>query len=190
MFVDFVTLMLLNMVAGLLVIAAYLWKGLDEDDQRKWSPAFGVPGFVALMNGFHMSWTWPLPGSYNVAFGEMTVLLGALMTGAAVVLWNGWDLRALSIYAFVSGLAAIVTGIGFIKLELSQNPVLSGIGFVLPGLGGVFAGLVLGRRQAKALRVTGAVVLTAAALIWAYTGYTAVWGHLSAFGKWMPSTMK
>lgn len=68
MFVDYVALMLINMTAGLVLLALFVYKGLDDKDQRRWVPGFAMVGLVALVTGLHMIWNWPLPGSFNISF--------------------------------------------------------------------------------------------------------------------------
>ena len=79
MFIDYLTMIMINMVAGTALLAYYLWKGIDQADQRSYGPAFGVVGLLALVLGIMMSTSWPLPGSYNIAFGEGTALFGATL---------------------------------------------------------------------------------------------------------------
>jgi putative membrane protein len=178
MFIDYVTLMLINMVAGLVTLAWFLWTDLDKPNNGRWAPAFGIPGVVAVVCGFTMSFTWPLPKPYNVAFGEPSVLLGVLFLAAAWCLAKEWDLLPLGIYAFFAGWVGVLIGIRIIDLGLTQKPGLSGAGFILTGLGGVLAGLILTRRSNVLLRRIGSIVLTLAAAIWAMTGYMAYWFHL------------
>ncbi|MHB9038117.1 MAG: DUF981 family protein [Armatimonadota bacterium] len=189
MFIDYITLMLINMAAGFLILAFYVYKGYGEQDQAHWAPAFGITGFVALMNGFNMSWNWPLPGSYNCAFGDMSVLFGVLMAGAALALAFGWRLMPLGIYAFFAGLAAVLTGVRFIHLSLTAQPMLSGAGFVISGLCGMLAPLLL-YKPTREYRLLGAGALGLASLIWALTGYTGYWIHLQMFSKWVPLLMR
>jgi putative membrane protein len=42
----------------------------------------------------------------------------------------------------------------------------------------------------RILRIIGALVLLATALLWAFTFYNALWGHMASFGKWVPPTMQ
>ncbi|MCL5103317.1 MAG: DUF981 domain-containing protein [Armatimonadetes bacterium] len=191
MFIDFVTLMLLNMAAGLAILACYVYWGLDDTDQGRWVPALGITGLVALLNGFRMSWTWPLPGAFNTAYGDLSVLFGALFLGAAISLWRGWNLIPLGIYALVAGLASILTGVRFIDLRMSGAVGLTAAGFILTGLGGVFAlpTLALWRKK-RSVRLIGAAVLIAAAAIWAFSGYLGYWIHLQYFAGWKPVGMK
>jgi putative membrane protein len=113
-----------------------------------------------------------------MAYGEMSVLLGVLFLGAAWSLAAGYALWPLGLYAFIPGAAAILLGIRIIHLSLTQAPVMSGIGFILTGLGGVGAGVTLWKRQVRGLRVVGAAVLLAAAAIWIITAFMAYWMHM------------
>jgi putative membrane protein len=176
--IDYVTLLLTNMAAGLVVLACFLWRGLDEGDNRHWAPAFGITGLVATIAGFVMTFTWPIPKPYAGAYGEMSVLLGVLFLGAAWAQAAGWSLRPLGCYAFLPGLTAIVLGVRIIHLSLTGMPVISGVGFILTGLGGVGAGVTLWRHDMKALRIAGALVMLAAAVIWTVTAFLAYWFHM------------
>jgi putative membrane protein len=187
MFIDYVALLLVNMAAAFLTLAAFFVWGLRQPDQRKWAPAFAIVGVVALLNGLHMIWTWPLPGAYGSIFGEMSVMLGALFLGASLACGCGWDLRVLGIYAVMAGIAAIVLGARIMDLGLTAAPRLSGVGFILSGLAGVLTGPALALRQNRALARLAAVALALAALLWAFTGYMAYWSHAQAFAKWRPA---
>jgi putative membrane protein len=179
-FIDYVTLMLINMSAAFAVLAVFLGYGITQADRRSWAGAFAVPGVVAAVCGFVMTFTWPLPHPYNIAFGEMSIFLGVLLFAAAVALAKNWRLNPLGIYAFFAGVAAIVIGIRFMEQGLTNNPPLSGAGFILSGLGGVFAPFVLAKKDNKFLRAVGIIVLVGGAGIWAWIGYFAYWTHLSA----------
>ena len=190
MFVDYLTLMLVNLVAGLFLLAYYVWRGLEDSDQKRWVPAFSIVGMLALVTGLPMIWNWPLPNSHNIAFGEMSVFFGALFLGAALALAKEWNLSILGVYAFFAGAAAVTVGARILNLGMTKEPLLSSIGFILAGLGGMFAAATLCLRANRVLRVLGAVALVLAALIFAFTGYGAYWDHLAGFSKWVPPTMK
>ena len=178
MFIDYVTMMLINMTGGLAVLSFFLLKGIDSENKASWSPAFGISGLVAAVCGFAMAFSWPLPKPYNAPYGEMSVFLGVLFLGTSWALAKNWSLLPLSIYAFFAGAAAMLLGVRIINLSLTQSPVLAGAGFILTGLGGVSAGLILWKHKVKFLRIAGAVVMLAAAAIWALIGYIAYWKHL------------
>lgn len=191
MFIDYVSLLLVNMVAGLVLLAAYVIAGPETSDPKKWIPGFGLVGFIALVFGVPMTLTWPLPGPYGSMYGEMSVLLGGLFLGAAFALARGWSLLTLGVYGFFAGLAAVVLGIRILDLRLTLMPALSGIGFILSGLGGVFAAPTLvwfkGNRN---FRILAAVILLAAAAIWAMTAYMEYWIHPHMFEHWKPLVMR
>jgi len=176
--IDYVTLLLTNMSAALIVLACFLWRGLDRPDNRNWAPAFGICGLVATVAGFAMTFTWPIPVPFSMAYGEMSVLFGVLFLGAAWALAAGWRLLPLGYYAFLPGLAAILLGIRIIELSLLPASIVPGIGFILTGLCGVGAGIVLRRPDARAPRIIGITVVLAAAGIWVQTGLLAYWLHM------------
>ena len=179
MMIDYVTLLLVNMVAALAVLAFFLWWGLAGPHPEHWAPAFAICGLVATIGGLVMSFTWPIPTPFSEIYGGTSVLLGVLFLGAAWTLTRGWSLLPLAIYAFFAGAAAILIGIRFIDLALAPNAVLPGIGFILTGLAGVLAGTVLRKPEAKPLRLIGGLVLLIAAAIWTATGSYALWLHMS-----------
>ena len=57
MFINYITLMLINMVAGLVLLADFVYRGLDGANLKRWIPGFGLVGAIALVTGLHMMWT-------------------------------------------------------------------------------------------------------------------------------------
>lgn len=191
MFIDYITLMLINMTAGLVLLADFVYRGLDGANLKRWIPGFGMTGAIALATGLHMTWTWPVTGSFNIAFGETTVLFGILFITTSIAIAMSWDLWTVTVYAFFAGLTSILIGVRLINLDMTSRPIVSGIGFILTGLGGVLAAPTLVYlRTNKAWRTVGAIALILAAIIWAFTGYMAYWGHLEGFGNWQPLPMR
>lgn len=190
MFIDYLTLMLVNMAAGLVLLAAYVAFGLTRMDQRAWVPGFGIVGAVALCTGLHMSLTWPLPGVFNVAFGEMTVLLGVLFLAAAIALAKGWGLLSVGIYAAFAGAASIVVGVRLIDLALTMAPVPSGVGFILTGSAGALVLIAVLRPRWAVVRAVVALALLGAGALWAYTAFSAYWMHMASLQSWVPLPMR
>ena len=190
MFIDYLTLMLVNMAAGLFILSVFVARGLTEGDQRKWTPAFAAVGLVASVCGFAMSFGWPLPGSYNMAFGELSVLFGSTFLAAALCMALGWSLAAVAIYAFFGGLASLIVGVGIIRMGMTKAPLFSGVGFIITGLGGILAYATLRLKGNAVVRRIGSLAMLAAAIIWALVGYMAYWDHLSTLKTWHPATMK
>lgn len=190
MFINYITLMLINMVAGLALLAAFVYQGMDTLNPKRWVPGFGITGAVALATGLHMVWTWPVRGSFNIAYGETTVLFGVLFIATSLCLALGWELWTVSIYAVFAGLTAILIGVRILNLNLTQRPLVSSLGFILTGLGGVLSYPTLVYLKGnRGWRILGAAVLGIAALIWAITGYMAYWGHLANYQDWQPPTL-
>jgi putative membrane protein len=190
MFIDYITVMLVNMSGGLFILAHFVYKGLAAPEKSSWAPAFAMVGIVALATGLHMSFTWPIPkldqvnlSFANIAYGEMTILFGALFLGGALAVLKNRGFEALAIYAFFAGLAAVVVGVRIGKLGLTNSPQLTAVGFVLTGLAGILACPLWRFRENKPARIVVSVILAIAGLIWAFTGYMAYWGHIAKFSQ-------
>ena len=96
----------------------------------------------------------------------------------------------MAIYGFFAGVDAVIVGIRIISLGLTKEPILSGIGFIMAGLGGVLAAPLLSLlKKNKTFRLIAALVVLVTALFWAVTFYSSLWGHLASFANWVPSTM-
>ncbi len=185
MFVDYLTLMLVNLVAGLVLLAVFLVFFIDND-QKRLAPGFLVTGFLSTVTGLHLTLTWPLPGANNIPIGEMSLFFGVLFLVAGLALIFEWDLMGIAIVAAFAGLAAVVLGIRYINLGMSQSPLLSGLGFIVAGVGGILTVPAYFLRENRIIRIVVAIVLLVAAAIWALTGYGAYWSHLEGFSGYSP----
>ncbi len=188
MFIDHITLMLVNMASGLLLLGLFVLLGLPAPNRTPWAPAFAIVGLVAFVTGLHMTLTWPLPKLEqadlrwaNVAYGEMSVLLGALFLAAALATGLGWHLLPVAIYGASAGVVAIVVGLRIGMLRLSASPEITTLGYLLAGIGGVLFMLAVLIPRHKGLRVFTAVDLFLAAALWCFTGLMAYWAHLARF---------
>ncbi len=188
MFIDYLTLMLINMAAGLAILALFALKYLNGD-RKKLAPGLLVSGFVALVTGLHEIFTWPIISSYNIPFGEMSVLYGVLMLGGAIAVLSDWELLSLGIYATFAGAASIVLGIRMYTLKMTSEPLVATIGFVLTGLMGVLSLPVYYLRRFKVVLILATIALFGAAAIWTLFAFLGYWAHLDAFAKWVPATM-
>ena len=190
MFIDFLTLVMINLVAGTALLAYYLWRGIDEADQRAYAAAFFGVGLISLVTGLQISFTWPLPGSYNVGYGDATTLFGVVFLATSFALYFGSSLIPVSIYAFFAAIDALIVGVRIYSLNLTKEPLISAVGFVLAGLSGlgVFP-FLMWFRQNKMVRWIGILLLAATVVLWAVTFYGSLWGHMDAFSKWVPATM-
>jgi putative membrane protein len=185
MFIDYVALMLVNISASLILLALMVLKFLDADSRRI-APGFLVTGFIAAATGLHMIFNWPLPSSYNIAFGELSVMFGVLIFTGGLALIRGWDLLSLSIFAVFGGLASVVVGIRIAQRGMTDSPPLAAAGFILTGLAGVLSLPLYATRTSRFLRVVLILILVAAAADWAFIGFGAYWKHLESFSGWKP----
>jgi len=62
-FVDYLGVMLVNLVAGLVLLACYVGLRPGPEDQPKWAPGVGMVGLTAVATGLPMVQQWPLGGS-------------------------------------------------------------------------------------------------------------------------------
>jgi putative membrane protein len=190
-FIDYVSLLLVNMVAGYVLLALYVYRGLEDPLNKRWVPGFFMVGLVAFIFGGVMTLTWPLPGPFNSLYGEFSVLYGIIYLGAAVAIACQWSLLPVTIFAFFAGLGAVESGVRIIHAHLTNEPVMSGVGFILSGLGGVFAAPTLRFwRENRRVRLAGVVILLGAAAIWAITTGMEYWLHPVFFAKWVPLAMR
>lgn len=192
MYINFVSLLLLNMVAGLLSLAGWVYfDSHREAEGQKWSPPLAIAGFLALVFGMRMVFTWPLPGSFNILFGESSVFFGALLLGLACCLWYRLSPIALSVYGVIVGLISILLGFEVIDLGLTQHPGLAGFGFIWQGalVVLVFPALLGKLFNAPGIRNLFALGLLIAALVWAIIGFPAYWGHIERYEGWTPDTL-
>ena len=189
MFIDYLTVMLINMGAGLAILALFVLKYFDTD-RKHLAPGLLLSGFIALATGLHEIFTWPIPGSYNIPFGEMSVLFGALLFVGAIALFRGWELLSLSIYATFAGAACILLGIRVLNLNMTSEPLVASGGFVLTGLLGFLSLPIYYLRKYRWVSILATIALAGAAVIWTIFAFLGYWGHLANFAKWVPPTMQ
>jgi putative membrane protein len=187
-FIDYLTIMLVNLAAGLSLLALFILKYADGD-RKKLAPGFLVSGLLALITGFHEIFTWPIVSSYNIPFGEMSVLFGFLFLAAGVAFLRGWDLLSLGVYAVFAGAASILLGIRMYGLKMTNEPLVAAAGFILTGLMGVLSLPAWYLRKFPVIRVLAAIALFGSAAIWAAFAGLGYWAHLANFAKWLPPTI-
>lgn len=191
MFIDFLTLMMINLAAGLGLLAGWLFLDFETRTAKNWSIGFAMSGFLALITGLYMSLTWPLPGSYNIVFGEMSVLFGTIMLGLAFAVYKEFDLMPVCIYSSFSGLVVILMGLQIILLPLTKEPVVSGLSFTIVGVLALLAApgyLIKSNIGFRKLAATGLLLMS---LLWCFNAAMSYWGHVGgSFLKWKPVVMQ
>jgi len=122
-FVDSLTVMLLGLGLSSLLIALYF---LGKPTNRKWLGELVVPAFIIglfdFMSGFIMSFEWPLPGAYNMLFGDPMLMLGIIMMAGAYMLYKNMNPRILSLFGFFLGIYLAVETAGMIAFQL-EGPI-------------------------------------------------------------------
>jgi putative membrane protein len=185
MFIDYLTVMLINLVAGLGLLALHLIFFVESAPKRL-APGFLLTGFIGGTTGLHMTLTWPLPGSHNIVFGEMGLLFGALFFFAGLALLSEWDLLGLGLYAIVAGVAVVILGFRILNLGMTRSATVSFLGYLFTGVGAILTLPAYALKKSVPIRVVVGLVLLAAAAIWAITGYGSYWAHPDSFKVWIP----
>lgn len=189
MFVDYTGIMLVGIAAGFVILADYLLRAPVAEERSAWAAGFFAAGLVGLVTSVPMVLAWPLPGSYNIAFGEAALYLSIAFLAAGVTLALRWEPLIPAVYGAFGGVMAVVIGLRIWDLGMTREPALTGIGYLAAGLGGILTLPAIQFRNRRWLAVSAAVLLAVAAVVFLVIGYEAYWGHLSAFAKWLPSTM-
>ncbi|MDH4120860.1 MAG: DUF981 domain-containing protein [Deltaproteobacteria bacterium] len=182
--INFVTLMLLNMAAGLALFGLFIGRLDGRKPDNAFAPPFAVVGFIGLITGFRMIFSWPLIGSYNILFGETTVWFGALFLALAWVLTRQSDLLPLAIVGGFAGLAALVLGARVLDMGLTAAPPLAAMGFILTGLGALLAAPAAALGYPKPVMIAGRLVVFAASAVWLMFALMGYWMHLGEYAKY------
>ena len=69
-----------------------------------------VLGTVILLIGLFQEFVWPLPGSYNIYFGDPFLMLGMVTLVYAIAVLKDYQLQYPGIFALFIGLMAITYG--------------------------------------------------------------------------------
>ena len=186
MSINYSSLLLLNLSAGLVTLAFWIFLDAGRNSERRWVPGLLMSGLLALLLGLHMVFTWPMAGSANLLYGEMSVLFGLLLTGMGFVLLFGMDLLGIAVIGALAGVASLVVSVQVFRLGLSPNPLLHGVAFVWMGVLGLGALPMLRLSGSYAFRIFGAVGLMVGALLWAIAAFQGFWQHPRDYQGWTP----
>ncbi|WP_437567723.1 DUF981 family protein [Sorangium sp. So ce542] len=193
MYINYLTLPLVTAAAALALGAWYLFSapaaGDSQARRRSFAWAFGACGLILLITGLHVVLTWPIPGGYNILFGEPLVYFGTLLVIGAPALSLGERLGPLLLLGALGGFTNLVLALAIVRHGMTQNPALAAAMYGASGLGLLIAPAM--DRSALARRAAGAL-LAASAALFALFGYVAYVKHtgLDAFGKWVPLEMR
>ncbi len=184
----YLTLMNANIAVALFLLAVFIYRGIYATNNKYFIPAFTITGFVSLVTGLHMTFTWPMPGAWNIAFGEPSIMIGALLLGAAWSIHKSWSFTPLGVYGAMAGLVVLVIAYRIIDLGLGENPVPTGLALIFAGLPGIFAlpATFFANRNPGLGRLAqwvGIVLLVIAAGMLAYTSLNGYLDHLESFSR-------
>lgn len=190
MFVDYLTIQLVAAASGLLFMGIYLAWVMDKPPavQKPWSLLFMAYGSLLSATALYTVLTWPLPGSYNIIFGEPALYFGVLLLAGGIAVRLGDDLLPLSLVAMVGGFLNIIISVDILTYSMTQSPALAFAGYFASGLGAMMMPLAVWKKT-PAIRRTAAVFLITAALVFGFTAAGAYIQHPSAFKTWKPNTM-
>ncbi len=188
--IDYAGVMLVGVSAGFVILAHYLYVNPPPEARQPWAAGFFAAGLLGLVTSLPMVLTWPLPGGFNVAYGEPALFLSIAFLAAAVTLALKWEPLIPALYGFFGGIMAIVVGARLINLGLGQQPWVAGLAFIAAGLGGMLTLPAINWRDRRSIAITAAILLGIAAILFLFTGYSAYWTHISDFAKYLPPGMK
>jgi putative membrane protein len=189
MFIDYTAIMLVGIATGFVLLADYLFRSPQAESRVPWAAGFFAVGLLGVLTSLPMVLTWPLPGSYNIAFGEPALFLSIAFLAAGMTLALRWEPLIPSIFGAFGGLIAVVVGLRIWGLGMTTEPALTGIGYLAAGLGGILTLPAIQFRQTRWLALLAAILLALAALIFLVIGYEAYWAHLVDFAKYLPASM-
>ena len=171
MFIDYLAVMLINLGAGLALLAHYLYVKPPKETRRGWATGFLAVGLLGLVTSLPVVLTWPLPGG------------STSRTANPPCSSDSGDLR------FLRGGLRDPSRDSHRRPAPRVRPAGRLDGVLLTGVGGILVLPTLQGHENRTLTITTAIILGLAALLWLYTGYLVGWGHVLDFSKYVPGTM-
>jgi putative membrane protein len=190
MYVNHLTLSLMAVTGVLLLGAWYVLRGEAREDERKaYAFAFGAGGLIMTITGLSLALAWPLPGQFNVAFGDPLAYFGVLLSLGAIALGRGVDLRPLAALGALGGAGSVLVAIAVARYRLTMIPGLATAAFGASGLAALLFPL---RLRFKAARIVTGALLGVAGVLFAIITATAILHHLApgSFDAWKPAPMR
>ncbi|MCW1294068.1 MAG: DUF981 domain-containing protein [Candidatus Parvarchaeota archaeon] len=179
-FPDYLTIMLIDLAAGLFILTLFLWKLSKPKEYSRYTIGFLMTGFLGLITALPMVLSWPLPGSYNIAFGEPMLFFSIILLSIGFAIEKHWAFDGIVIFGVLGAIMAIVIGAQIYSLGMTSSPFVAMAGYVLTGLGGLIAAPLLYYPKNKGLLVIATILFVLAALLWLYIGYSAYLAHLAS----------
>ncbi len=184
-YVDSLTVMLLSLGLSSLFLALYL---LGKGMNKKWISSIVPPifalGFFDFISGFLMSFMWPLPGAYNMLFGDPILVLGLIMMVGAYMHIKNISINSLSIFGFFLGIYLAVEAAGMVAFNLESGqyflPAFSL--YIFAALSGIFSPLVYANAKGSGRYAYYFlfVLLLITAFLAFFIGYAGIFSHLGS----------
>ncbi|WMT53453.1 DUF981 family protein [Ferroplasma acidiphilum] len=183
-FVDPLAVMLLSLGVSAGLISAFFYQVAKGRDVKELVvPAFIFGGFD-FMSGFEMSEFWPLPGSYNMLFGDPIMILGMLLIAGSIMIYKGYNLRTLSIPGVMLGVYLFIESAAMVNFKLeSGDNLFAAMGlYIMSGISAVYSVVLFAKpeKDRKYLYYVAFILLALTTLIALFIGYEAIYGHLQA----------
>ncbi len=189
-FVDPLAVMLIGLAMSTAVGAFYFFfAALDKYEHVKSLviPAI-VVGIFDAFSGFEMSFMWPLPGAYNMLFGDPLLLAGLVLIMAGLMGYRDpekthWNILPLLI--LMVGIYTLDGAFSILQLRLEKgNDLITAMGlYIFDGIGAVLAPIMYLRPKhttAKWLYYLEWIILGIGTIFALVIGYMALNGHLAS----------
>jgi len=122
MYIDSLTVMLLALAASSAMIAYFLIGTVrGKKDFADMAPAGFMLALFDFISGFYMSFFWPLPGPYNMLFGDPLLFLGMILLAGSFMLYKGLDIKILSMPGVFLGIYLFAETYGMVAFNLEKG---------------------------------------------------------------------
>jgi uncharacterized membrane protein len=142
----------------------------------------GLTGLYLLIAGLGIGFIWPFTpagGSYNVLFGGVSALSGLALIATSLALFFNGGIKAVSYFAAVVGVYAVIDAYSMLKANLTSTPQLAALSF-LAFSATAFLSVPATHSDNKWLRRLFALVAFLFAIAWIYEAANITLGHLGA----------
>ncbi len=130
---------------------------------------------------------WPLPGSYNIIFGDMASLFSlVIMAAGAVAYFTPKQLKLLSLPTFAVGALSSIYGIVIYINGMTQLPILAAGLFCVEGLAAMAAGWGMYTDNKTCMWIACWLFAISVMLLLGLL-VPSIFDHAASFAKWAPA---
>ncbi|MDE1823490.1 MAG: DUF981 family protein [Candidatus Micrarchaeota archaeon] len=145
--------------------------------------SLAVPSLVLAL---FTSAIWPLPGSYNIIYGDAFLLFSVVLLSAGLLLYYvPRQYPVISVPLLFAGLFSIIYGASVYANSLSSEPLLAGAFFALEGLAAASTAYAIMRKNPMFTNIA-IFLFVLATLAVAVIDVPAIFAHATSFAKWVP----